>query len=179
MKARVALGFAAAYFVAVIVVSGPPASAAAVAHGRVWLLLTSALDVQGPLPLAQVAIAAAVAGLAIMRLGAWAWWRAALAGHVGSALAAYAAIGLAVLLGSASAERAASRPDYGISCVLAASLGALLVTRDRVAIAVGAAGTVALVPLSLGWYGSEHLVAVAIGAAVSARTRPRSRGARP
>ena len=59
-----------------------PASADAVADGRVWLLLTSGLAAQEPAPLAQVAIVAAVAALAIARLGAAAWWRAALAGHV-------------------------------------------------------------------------------------------------
>ena len=62
------------------------ASAEAVGDGRVWLLLTSALEPQGPYPLLQVAGAAALAALLIAREGARVWGCAALAGHVLSAL---------------------------------------------------------------------------------------------
>ena len=141
-----------------------PASAEAVAHGRVWLLLTSALAAQGPVPLAQVALAAAVAAFAIGRIGAAAWWRAALAGHVGSALIVYALIGLA------GAERAASTPDYGVSCVLGASFGALLTVKGAPRV-IGVVGTLALLPLSLTRIGLEHPLSVAIGAAVTAWRR--------
>ena len=68
---------ALAYFVVAAIGVVWPASAEAVAHGRVWLLLTSALAAQPPLPLVQLGLAAAVAVLAIDRLGASAWWRAA------------------------------------------------------------------------------------------------------
>ena len=50
---------------------------------------------------------------------------AALSAHVVSPLFAYGMIGLAVGLGSIRRERAADDPDYGVSCVLAGSLGAL------------------------------------------------------
>lgn len=62
-------------------------------------------------------------------------------GHAGSALVAYAVIGLATALGSSSADAAADDRDLGISCVLAATLGALLASgiesRDRVIVAAG------------------------------------------
>ena len=154
----------AAYFAVAAVGIVVPASAEAVAHGRVWLLLTSALAAQGPVPLAQVALAAAVAAFAIGRIGAAAWWRAALAGHVGSALIVYALIGLA------GAERAASTPDYGVSCVLGASFGALLTVKGAPRV-IGVVGTLALLPLSLTRIGLEHPLSVAIGAAVTAWRR--------
>ena len=118
----------------------------------------------GPLPFVQVGLAAAVAALAINRLGAAAWWRAALAGHIGSALIAYALIGLA------GAERAAATPDYGVSCVLGASLGALLTVRGKPRV-VGIVGTLALAPLSFSWIGLEHPLSIALGAAVTAWRR--------
>jgi hypothetical protein len=163
---RVLVTLAAAYFAVAAAGIVAPASARAVARGHVWLLLTSALAAQGPAPLAQVAFAAGVAALAIDRIGARGWWWAALSGHVGSALVIYALIGLA------GAERAASTPDYGVSCVLGASLGALLTVRgDRAARAVGIAGTLALMPLSFGWIGLEHPLSVVLGAAVTAWRR--------
>jgi hypothetical protein len=160
---RVLSALAAAYFVVAAVGVVAPASADAVAGGHVWLLLTSGLAAQGPAPLAQVAIAAGVAALVVSRLGGSAWWRTALAGHVLAALIAYVVIGLV------GAPEAAATRDYGVSCVLGASLGALLtVRRDRVPTAVGAIGALALVPLSFGWIGLEHPLSVVIGAAVTA-----------
>ena len=167
------------YFAVAAVGIVAPASADAVAHGQVWLLLTSALAAQGPLAHLQVALTAACAALVIDRLGAAAWWRAALAGHVGSALIVYALIVLA------GAHEAASTPDYGVSCVFGASLGALLTVRERPATLLAVAGMLALVPLSLSWLGLEHLVAVALGAfsvrgaAAGRSPRPRRTGGRP
>jgi hypothetical protein len=158
-----ALGaLAAGYFAVAAVGVVAPASAEAVARGRLWLLLTSALAAQPPLPFVQVVGTAAVAALVSRRLGVRAWWRAALAGHVGSALIAYALIFLA------GAQSAATNADYGVSCVLGASLGALLTTRDRLGRVVGVVGALALLPLSLSWLGLEHPLAVALGA-LSAR----------
>lgn len=81
----------------------------------------------------------------------------AAASAIGSALIAYA------LIGSAGAERAASMPDYRVSCVLGATFRALLIVRGR-ARAVGIAGAVAPVPLSLGWIGLEQTLSVAVTA---------------
>jgi hypothetical protein len=148
------------------------ASADLVAAGEVWRLFTSARVVEGPAGPQLAATVVAVA-LAIRLAGATLWWLAALVGHVGSALVAYAIIGIAVALGSGGAEAAADDPDYGISCVLGATLGVLFafgVRRRRpVLTAVAALGLVALLPFSIDWYGPEHPLSFALGAAVAWR----------
>ena len=166
-------------------------SAEGVADGRVWLLLTSALEVDGDLPGVQLALTAGTAVFVIAREGPRLWWLAALIAHVVSALYAYGVIGLADLLGSDSAERAADDPDYGISCVLVGSLGALFasgllgrVTRprpdgpaglrgfatgplgDQAALVAGAAGLLASLTVAFGWYDMEHPIAFVLGAGV-------------
>ncbi len=116
----------------------------------------------------QIALTAA-ASVGLIRLrGAAVWWAAVLVGHVGSALIAYAIIGIAIALGSGGAEAAADDPDFGISCVLGATLGALFGSGWRV---VGAVGFVLLLPFSLDWYGPEHPLSFVLGALV-ARPRP-------
>jgi hypothetical protein len=160
---------AAAYLVAVVALeiagvdsASLQASADLVADGEVWRLFTSALVVDG-VAAPQIALTA-LAAFAVIRLqGAVVWWAAALVGHVGSALIAYAIIGIAIALGSNGAEAAANDPDFGISCVLGASLGALFASGWRV---VGAAGFVLLLPFSLDWYGPEHPLSFVLGALV-------------
>jgi hypothetical protein len=161
MSERRLRALAAAYFAVAAVGVELPASAQAVGHGRVWLLLTSALAAQEPYPVAQVGLFAAVAALVIARAGAGGWWRAALTGHVGSALVAYA------LIAVAGAD--ATEPDWGVSCVFGASCGALLALPGRRL--VGLAGALALLPLSCGWLGLEHPLSVALGYAVTAGSR--------
>jgi hypothetical protein len=195
---RALLALAGAYFATVafnIPDPGLHAGADAVAGGRLWSLITSALDPEGPLPLLQVAAAAGAAALLIACVGPLVWWAAALAGHVGSALVAYGAIGLASALGSGGAEHAAARPDFGISCVLGGTIGALLVTGaaglharraagrrprlvDRAAILAGALGVLAILPFAAGWYGIEHPLAVVLGAAAAWRLTRRARAPR-
>lgn len=174
---------AVAYFAVVAIRdfgSSIQSSADALADGEVWTLLTSALEVEGGVPGLQLLLTAIVAGAVIVREGPRLWWGVALAGHVGSALIAYGIIGIAELLSSASADRVADDADYGVSCVLAASLGALAVSGflaargknadswDRVALVAGLIGIVALLPLSFGWYGIEHPIAYLLGAGVAA-----------
>jgi hypothetical protein len=139
-------------------------SADQAADGELWRLVSSGLVVDG-IAAPQIALTA-LAAFAVIRLqGAAVWWAAVLVGHVGSALLAYAIIGIAILLGSESAEAAANDPDFGISCVLGASLGALFASGWRV---VGAVGFVLLLPFSLDWYGPEHPLSFVLGAAVVA-----------
>ena len=139
-------------------------SADQVADGELWRLFSSGLVVDG-VAAPQIALTA-LAAFGVIRLqGPAVWWAAVLVGHVGSALLAYAIVGVAVALGSGGAEAAANDPDFGISCVLGASLGALFASGWRV---VGAVGFVLLLPFSLDWYGPEHPLSFVLGAAVVA-----------
>jgi hypothetical protein len=115
----------------------------------------------------QIALTAAAAFVFIRRCGALLWWAVVLLGHVGSALLTYAIIGIAIALGSEGAEAAADDPDFGISCVLGATLGGLYASGLRV---IGAIGFLLMIPFSLDWYGPEHPLSFAIGALL-ARSR--------
>jgi hypothetical protein len=162
-----------AYLAAVIVVevTGSPdwrslaASPDAVAHGRLWLLLSSGLVVDG-VAWVQVLVLAAVLGLALWRFGAARLWAVALAAHVGSALVAYAGVGVLWLADRSLAD--ATEPDYGISVVMAGELGALAVGGGRrTALLVG---LLALAGFGVGLAdastlaNAEHLLGFAIGA---------------
>ena len=147
-----------------------------VARGQLERLLSSGLVVDGDLPLAQIAVAAAIAALVVARHGIRAWWGAALSGHVGSALVAYAVIAVALAAGWAQAERVTDRRDFGISCVVAGTVGALFAgallrirdgsgTRaDRLIAAAALAAFLVVLPFSFDWYAIEHPVAFALGA---------------
>ena len=185
MPRRLLTILAAVYVVAAAIgfaSSGLEASADRIADARVWTLLTSALQPDGPWPLAQIALLAVLSAAVIVRFGPVTWWASALAGHVGSALIAYAAIGIADALGVASADRAGGQPDFGVSCVVGGSVGALLgagyASGDRRATAVGLAGLVISVPFSLGWYDVEHVLSVLLGAAAAWSITSRRRDAR-
>ena len=143
-------------------------SPARLADGEVWRLLTSALVVDGRLPLAQVALAAVTAFAVIRTAGALAWWGAVVSAHVGSALVTYAVVGLFDALGARGAERVGHELDYGVSIVITGSLGALFAHawrhgRREVA-ALAGLGLLAFLPLSLDWYGIEHPLGFAFGA---------------
>ena len=161
------------------------ASPETLVDGEAWRLLTSSLLVEGELPALQLAILAAATAAVIHRAGPRVWWAAALIGHVVPALVAYGSIGIAIALGSDSAERVADDWDFGVSCVLAAQAGVLFadaLARTRAArrarpadvalLAVtSAAAVLSLVTIS--WYGVEHPLAFAVGAAVLVVARRR------
>jgi hypothetical protein len=162
------------------------ASPDTLADGALWRLLTSSLLVDAGLPALQIALAAAVTALVLVRHGAVVWWLAALAGHIGSALLAYAIIAVAHELGSDSAGRVEDDWDYGISCVMAALTGALFAggvrrIRARTAgpadIALTAAAAIALAAwvVTIDWFGVEHVFAFALGALVVIWREPASR----
>jgi hypothetical protein len=150
--------------------------------GEVWRLLTSSLLVDGELPLLQIALVAAITAAVILRHGPRIWWAAALLGHVGSALLAYAAIGLAIALGNGAADAIADDWDYGVSCVLASQFGVLFAgalrrlrrarrdgrRRDPLDLLFVAAACVGLAAwiATIDWYGIEHPLAFTIGATV-------------
>jgi hypothetical protein len=117
----------------------------------------------------QIALTAIASYVLIRRAGALVWWLVVLVGHVGSALITYAIIGIAIELGSEGASAAADDPDFGISCVLGATLGALFASGFRV---LGAISFLLLIPFSLDWYGPEHPLSFVLGAAVAASRSP-------
>ncbi|MGK2933508.1 MAG: hypothetical protein ACSLFD_12210 [Solirubrobacterales bacterium] len=145
--------------------------------GRVWLLLTSGLEVVSTLSVVQWVMLAAGVVFVIYRLGPRIWWVAAIAGHIGAALISYGIIDLAIALGSQSADHTAAEADYGISIVLAATLGALtasalpfrrgpedpMSTGDRGAMWLGLLGLLGMIIASFGWYDVQHVIGYAIG----------------
>lgn len=155
-------------------------SPAGVASGHLLPLLTSGLLVAGD-PVVQIAGAAAAAIAVLVLLGPGAFWRAALAGHVGATLVAYAGVGLLWLVARADVDAVVDAPDYGISAVWAGSLGALVVAGTRGSsrrlvrgVAVAAVALfVAAIPFSSDLAGVEHLLAFVLGGifAVGARAR--------
>lgn len=149
----------------------------AVAHGRVWLLATSALVGDAPPVLSLLSFAAL--GLTVLALcGPRVLWAAALAGHVGSALLVYAAIAVARAVDHGVLASVVSAPDYGVSAISGAWLGTVAAVvwrrcsgaRALVVLTVGVVGVVAWqVARPLNALDVEHLVALALGAALVAR----------
>jgi hypothetical protein len=150
---------------------------AALAAGHVWLLLTSALIVSGP-PLLELAGLAIAAAVLVSRRGPGAFWRAAIGGHVGATLIAYAGVGILWLTSREVVEGVVDQPDYGVSAVWLGVLGAIAAnlwcesreggwtTRHAVMLGVCATavviGAVFFPPLSA----AEHTLAFLIGFAL-------------
>jgi hypothetical protein len=140
-------------------------SPAAIAHGRVWLLLSSGLVIEG-LPWAQLSVVTVVLVVALRQLGAVRLWIVALTAHLGAALIAYTAVAVLWLVHRSWVD--ADEPDYGISVVLAGELGALAARGGRrMGLLVGAA---ALIGFGIGVADSsvlanaEHLLGFGLGA---------------
>lgn len=152
------------------------------AEGRVYLLLTSAFVVQGPV-VPQLLLVGGLAAAVVRVRGSRAFWGAALLGHVGATLLVYGGVALLYLEDAGWVERLLDEPDYGISCVWAGALGvaAALCWRAR----GGRAAAVAVVALvavlsafSDGLALPEHVVAFCLGALLGLR-RSRGRGSWP
>lgn len=92
-------------------------------HGEWWRLFTSALVVDGPV-VPQIAAIGALGSLSIYFGGSWLFWKTALAGHILGTLVAYAGLPLVWLLDQSTAQRLLTNPDYGVSLVWCAALGA-------------------------------------------------------
>ena len=146
------------------------------AHGKVWLFVTSALVANGP-PLPQLAGLIPTLIAAQRRLGARFTTALMVLAHVGATLAAYGL--LQVLTGDADGAHNRNL-DYGVSAVWLGALGALWAyalrparSGHRVARVAAVAGPIAL-GLSIALFpllaATEHGLAFVIGAAaVSAR----------
>jgi hypothetical protein len=103
------------------------ASPSRVAHGDLWLLVSSGLLVQRPIALSLVSFVA-LAFLVVVVCGPKVLWFCAIIGHVFSTVIAYgllAAVRLADHTAYASLQHA---PDYGVSAIAAAWLGAIACT---------------------------------------------------
>lgn len=194
-----AAGALAAYFALAIVVALLPAvgitqqslvgamafSPSDLVSGKLWLLPLSGVIVDGN-TWSQLAMLAEVAAALVVLAGARTFWRAAIVGHVGSTLIAYAILGVLAVTAPSAIGDLVDAPDYGVSCVWAGSVGALAVVAARrcasrpakaaVAVAVSAplvivltagfvtpAGTVNLATL-------EHVLAFALGMLAARRT---------
>jgi hypothetical protein len=154
------------------------ASPREVADGRLWLLLSSGVVAADPLLWSLLSFC----GLAFVTLALCGWrilWLAALAGQTFSTLLGYSVIGIARLVEPRAFERLLSTPDYGVSAISAAWLGALAAVGwrkrgeniGRAAIVLGsvAAGVLAWFVRGKGLdvLDSEHLFAFAIGVGVA------------
>jgi hypothetical protein len=163
------------------------ASPHAVGEARLWSLLTSALLVQSPLfwSLASFALLGALT-LKVCRTRVL--LISALTGHVASTLVVYALLALARTFDPRAFEAVLSAPDYGVSAISAAWLGAIASVswRARGRTLRGKIGT-ALVVVATALFGwmlrghvsfldLEHVVAFGIGVVVAVRlsSKPRS-----
>jgi hypothetical protein len=92
-------------------------------QGQWWRLLTSGLVVNGP-PVPQLAAIGALGTLVIYFGGSWLFWRVAVAGHLIGTVFAYAWFGVFWLAGRAEDTKLLTSPDYGVSLIWSAGLGA-------------------------------------------------------
>ena len=151
----------------------------AIRDGRIWLVLTSGLLADRPaVPslLGFWVVGFAVVLICSVRAAAG----AALAGHTLSALGIYALIGLTRLADHHAFASVMHLPDYGLSAMIAAWLGAISCVlwsryptrRGRTLIAFGSIGCagigLALRP-DVTFLDSEHLLAYAVGVGLLAR----------
>jgi hypothetical protein len=155
------------------------------AQGQWWRLVTSALVVQGP-PVPQIIAIAALGSLGIYFGGSWLFWRTAVAGHIFGTLVAYVWFGGLWLLNAASVSRYLTNPDYGVSLIWCAALGAFaawawcgqradLTQPERPVWALSALGVLVVVAAySDPMAAVQHVVAFAVGFGIIA-TAGRSR----
>jgi hypothetical protein len=176
----VVAGLTAARAAGVVGLRELAATPAQIASGRVWLLITSGLLVQKPLALSMLSFAAlGLLTLSLCGHVVLAW--SALIGHVGSTLLVYSALPLVRGLSPEAFHEVWTSPDYGVSAVAAAWLGAIacvcwrrrsatLVGKTRIVISCLAVAAIAwMVRRHLNALDSEHVLAFAIGAVLSGR----------
>jgi hypothetical protein len=161
------------------------ASPGGLAAGRVWELVTSGFVVTGE-PVGQLAALSLAAVAVVHWLGAGIFWRVAIVAHVGSALLAYAAVGVLWLTSSHVVSSVVTDPDYGTSCVWAGAVGALVgaavLRHHRLDVVLAVATSVAFVvqiPFAPGLAGAEHVLAFVLGGCVVIAGRRRHATVRP
>jgi hypothetical protein len=102
-------------------------SAAKIAAGQVWVVPASALIVDRP-ALIGLAAFALLAAATLRFCGARTFWLAAALGHAGSTLLVYGIIGSARLADPHMFTRAFVTPDFGVSAMQGAWVGAITAT---------------------------------------------------
>jgi hypothetical protein len=107
------------------------ASPARLLQGKVWLLISSGLLAEHPLG-ASIVSFTLLALLALTVCGLRRFWWAAFCGHVGSTIVVYAAIWLMRLSRPRAFSSVFGSPDYGVSAVSAAWLGAIAAVGWRI-----------------------------------------------
>lgn len=154
-------------------------------HGKVWVLLTSGLVVQHPI-LISLASFIALGVLVIFVCGTRLFWVVGVAGHVGSTILAYSAFAAARAFDPGSYQALLTRPDYGVSAISAAWLGAVAAagwrrrgqtTRGRLAIGLAVLATAVFAYMIRGGItilDSDHVIAFTIGVALVAYVRRRT-----
>jgi hypothetical protein len=155
------------------------ASPALLAHGEWWRLATSALVINGP-AVPQVLAIGVLGTFTIYFGGSGTFWLTALAGHVLGTLLAYAGVVSVWLTDRAVAAKLLVDPDYGVSLIWCAALGAFaamswLGTRGgwrrpvRPELAIAAVATLAIVTLySDAMAAVQHVLAFMVGVAIVA-----------
>lgn len=158
------------------------ASATKIASGQVWALPASALIVDQPVLIGLAAFS--VLAVVMLRIcSARMFWLAAAVGHAGSTLLVYAIIASTRLADPDAFARAAVTPDFGVSAIQGAWVGAVTATAwrqagaDRRARSLVAAGVCAIAGVA--WWlhpdpsilTTEHLFAFLIGAGIVVRQR--------
>ncbi|HEX6489887.1 MAG TPA: hypothetical protein VF002_00785 [Gaiellaceae bacterium] len=146
-------------------------------QGKVWFLLTSGLIVQHPIAISLLSFVA-LAVLVLAVCGQRLLWVSAVAGHVGSTVLAYSALATVRVFDPSSFQTLLSRPDYGVSAVGAAWLGAIAAAgwrrrgqtaRGRIAIGFAVAAVAVFAYMLRGGLtilDSDHVLAFGIGIAL-------------
>lgn len=106
-------------------VSQLASSPALLVQGQWWRIITSGFVIQGP-PAPQLAAIAVLGTLSIYIGGSWLFWRTAIAGHIVGTLVAYAGFSAIWLLDHTVSTRFITDPDYGVSLIWCAALGAFV-----------------------------------------------------
>lgn len=153
------------------------ASGEKIAAGEIWLLAASALVVDRPVYVGLVAFG--LIGFAALRIcGTRLFWVVAVAGHIGSTLSVYAIIAVSRLSDPDVFPGVVARPDFGVSAMQGAWVGALAATgwdraggdsRTRGLVAAGVCALAAVAWLlhpDPSILTTEHLFAFLIGCCV-------------
>lgn len=149
-----------------------------IGEGKLWLLITSGLLVERPIALSMLSFA----GLAVLTLGVCGQrilWSAALIGHIASTLLVYLAVAGYRLSEPDAFQPSFAAPDYGVSAISAAWLGAVATvawrrraktpaTKLAIVVTCVAVGLFAwMLRGNLNVLDSEHVVAFALGIGIA------------